>query len=98
VDKLLTAFQLWSTPVDDDPDAWKDDQYSVYRDARAVDETLTMIRDPKYGSMKNYVFIPGLERGDIAWSMWGWEGDPAQLVESVSQAWDALINDANGIK
>jgi ABC-type glycerol-3-phosphate transport system substrate-binding protein len=98
VDKLLTAFQLWSTPVDDDPDAWKDDQYSVYRDARAVDETLTMIRNPKYGSTKNYIFIPGLERGDIAWSMWGWEGDPAQLVESVSQAWDALINEANGTK
>lgn len=98
VDKILYAVQLWYTPVDDDPDAWKDDQYSVYRDARAVDETLTMIRNPKYGSTKYYVFIPGLERGDIAWNMWYWEGDPAQLVESVSQAWNALINDANGIK
>jgi ABC-type glycerol-3-phosphate transport system substrate-binding protein len=97
VDKILYAFQLWHTPIDDDPDAWKDDQYSIYRDFRAVDETLAMIRDPKYGSMKYYVFIPGLERGDIAWNMW-WDGvDPAQLVESVSQSWDALINDANGI-
>jgi ABC-type glycerol-3-phosphate transport system substrate-binding protein len=97
VDKILYAFQLWNTPIDDDPDAWKDDQYSIYRDSRAVDETLAMIRDPKYGSMKYYVFIPGLERGDIAWNMW-WDGvDPAQLVESVSQSWDALINDANGI-
>jgi ABC-type glycerol-3-phosphate transport system substrate-binding protein len=98
VDRILYAVQLWNTPVDDDPDAWKDDQYSIYRDARAVDETLTMIRNPKYGSVKNYVFIPGLERGDIAWAMWWWEGDPAQLVESVSQSWNALINDANGIK
>lgn len=98
VEKILHAVQLWHTPVDDDPDAWKDDQYSIYRDSRAVDETLAMIRNPKYGSMKNYVFIPGLERGDIAWAMWWWEGDPAQLVESVSQSWNALINDANGIK
>jgi ABC-type glycerol-3-phosphate transport system substrate-binding protein len=94
--KILYAFQLWNTPIDDDPDAWKDDQYSIYRDFRAVDETIAMIRDPKYGSMKYYVFIPGLERGDIAWNMW-WDGvDPAQLVESVSQSWGALINDANG--
>ncbi|MDR0375768.1 MAG: extracellular solute-binding protein [Treponema sp.] len=97
VEKILYAFQLWSTPVDDDPDAWKDDQYNIYRDSRAVDETLAMIRDPMYGSMKYYLFIPGLERGDIAWNMWFEGADPAQLVESVSQSWNALINEANGI-
>jgi hypothetical protein len=57
-----------------------------------------MIRNPKYSSLKNYLYIPGLERGDIAWAMWWHEGDPAQLVESVSQAWNALISDANNIK
>lgn len=98
VDKILYAVQLWYTPIDDDPNAWKDDQYSIYRDSFAVDETLTMLRNPKYGSINYHKYIPGLERGDIAWSMWWWEGDPAQLVESVSQAWNALINDTNNIK
>jgi len=98
VDRILYAVQLWYTPIDDDPNAWKDDQYSIYRDSRAVDETLAMLRNPRYGSLKNYVYIPGLERGDIAWAMWWWEGDPAQLVESVSQSWNALINDANNIR
>ena len=98
VDKILHAVQLWYTPIEDDSDAWKIDYYNQYRDSRAVDETLAMLRDPKYGSIKNYVYIPGLERGDIAWAMWWWEGDPAQLVESVSQSWNALINDANGIR
>ena len=97
-DKILQAVKLWYTPVVDDADAWKLEQYPNYRDARAVDETLAMIRNPKYGSMKYYTYINGLQRGDIAWNMWWYEGDPAQLVESVSQAWNALINDANGIK
>ena len=98
VEKIIHAVMLWYTPIDDDPNEWKDAQYPLYRDARAVDETLAMLRNPKYSSWKNYRYIPGLERGDIAWQMWWWEGDPAQLVESVSQAWNALINDANGIK
>jgi len=44
---------------------------------------------------KNYKFIPGLERGTIAWEMWWFEGQPAQLVESVSQDWNTKINEAN---
>jgi ABC-type glycerol-3-phosphate transport system substrate-binding protein len=98
VDKILAAVQLWYTPVDDDANAWKYDFYSQYRDTRAVDETLVYFRTQKYSSIKNYVYIPGLERGDIAWALWWHEGDPAQLVESVSQSWNALIRDANNIK
>jgi len=98
VDKILYAVQLWYTPIDSNPNAWKDDQYSIYRDIRAVDETLAMIQDPKYSLTNYFTYIPGLNRGDIAWAMWWWEGDPAQLIESVSQSWNALINDANGIK
>ena len=98
VDKIMIALQLWHTPIDDDLNAWKYDLYSQYRDTRAVDETIAMFRNPKYASIKNYVYIPGLERGDIAWALWWHEGDPAQLVESVSQSWNALINDANNIK
>lgn len=96
--KILYAVQLWYTPVDASADAWKYDFYNQYRDSRAVDETLAMLRNPKYASIKNYVYIPGLERGDIAWAMWWHEGDPAQLVESVSQSWNDLIRQANNIK
>jgi ABC-type glycerol-3-phosphate transport system substrate-binding protein len=95
VDRILYAVQLWYTPLDDD---WKSNLYHVYRDTRAVDETIAMIRNPKYSVWKNHLFIPGLNRGDIAWQMWWHEGDPAQLVEAVSQTWNALIADANGIK
>ncbi|MDR0472608.1 MAG: extracellular solute-binding protein [Treponema sp.] len=98
VDKILYAVQLWETPIDNDPNAWKDEHYSIYRDIRAVDETLALIQKPQNGLINYHVYIPGLNRGDIAWAMWWWEGDPAQLIESVSQSWNTIISDANGIK
>lgn len=92
VDQILWALSLWYTPVTDD---WKSVWYNFFRDSRAVDETLALIRNTDLHMQKNHVFIPGLERGRIAWEMWYHEGDPAQLVEAVSQSWDALIDDVN---
>ncbi|GHU71271.1 hypothetical protein FACS189450_07040 [Spirochaetia bacterium] len=95
VDKIMYAVKLWYTPVDDQPDAWKDSLYNIYRDDRAINETRTMMRDPKYSTWKNVNMIPGLERGNIAWNMWNEGQDPAQLIESVSQNWNYTIGEAN---
>jgi ABC-type glycerol-3-phosphate transport system substrate-binding protein len=92
VEKILWAVALWYTPTDDD---WKSNWYSYFRDARAVDETLALARDPKLAMIKYFAYINGLERGDIAWQMWWHEGEPAQLVEAVSQDWNTKIADAN---
>ena len=92
VDKIMHALALWYTPVNDD---WKSGLYNTFRDSRAVDETIALIRDTKLHMTKYYAYINGLERGDIAWEMWWHEGDPAQLIESVSQSWNALIADSN---
>ena len=94
VDKILWALALWYTPVNTD---WKSPEYNMFRDTRAVDETLELIRTPKMSMIKYYTYINGLERGDIAWNLWWFEGEPSQLVESVSQSWNALIDDANSI-
>jgi ABC-type glycerol-3-phosphate transport system substrate-binding protein len=92
VEQILYALNLWYTPVTDD---WKSGMYNTFRDSRAVDETLALIRDTSLHMSKNYVFIPGLNRGNIAWEMWYHEGDPAQLIESVSANWNNLIADVN---
>jgi len=92
VDKILWAVSLWHTPLDND---WKSGQYNFFRDARAVDETMAYVFDPDLSMIKYYSYINGLERGDLAWYLWGHEGDPSQLVEAVSQDWNAKIADAN---
>jgi len=92
VEKIIWAVTLWYTPVDDD---WKSGQYNYFRDSRAVDETLALVRDPKLSMIKYFSYINGLERGDIAWNMWYLDGEPASLIESVSQDWNTKINEAN---
>jgi ABC-type glycerol-3-phosphate transport system substrate-binding protein len=92
VEKILWAVARWYTPVDDD---WKSGQYNYFRDSRAVDETLVLVRDPKLAMIKYFSYINGLERGDIAWEMWYHDGEPAQLIERVSQDWNTKIAEAN---
>jgi len=95
VERILYALNLWHMPVSDN---WKEGMYTAFRDRRAVDETMAMIRDPKYGAFRNYIMIPGFNRGEISGQMWWYDGEPAQLVEEVSQKWNALIDDANSIE
>jgi len=89
---IMWAVQAWLTPIDDN---WKASLYPNYRDRRAVDETWPIIRDPALQVWRNHLSVPNLERGDIAWQIFGHKGQPAQLIEAVSQKWNALINDAN---
>jgi ABC-type glycerol-3-phosphate transport system substrate-binding protein len=92
VEQILYALNLWYTPVTDD---WKSGWYNTFRDSRAVDETLAIIRDTSRHINKNHVLIPGLNTGDIAYGMWYHEGDPAQLIERVSSNWNNRIADVN---
>lgn len=96
-DSILFAYSLWMSPApgNEDPDMWKAGQYPNYRDRRAVDETLSMLRDPAFTRMPYNVLVPGFKPGDIAWNMWVEGSDPARLIESVSQSYDDIISKAN---
>ena len=92
IDAILWAVQAWVTPIDTN---WKLKEYANYRDRRAVDETMALIRDKKLQQWKYHLHVPGLNRGGIAWEIWYHEGEAAQLIEAVSQSWNNLIEDAN---
>jgi len=94
VDAILWAVQSWVTPVEND---WRLAEYPNYRDRRAVDETIALIRDQRLWQWKYHLHVPGLNRGGIAWEIWHHDGEPAQLIEAVSQSWNNLIADANGL-
>jgi ABC-type glycerol-3-phosphate transport system substrate-binding protein len=94
IDAIIWAYQAWATPPDDN---WRLGEYPNYRDRRAVDETIALIRDQKLWQWKYHLHVPGLNRGGIAWEIWYHDGEPAQLIEKVSQNWNALIADANGL-
>jgi hypothetical protein len=92
VDAIMWAVQAWNISIDAD---WRVGMYHAFRDIRAVNETMRHIRDPALQQWKFHIFIPGLNRGNIAWEMWWFDGEPAQLIESVSQNWNLRIEDAN---
>jgi len=92
VDAILWALQAWNATLDA---RWQTALYPVFRDVRAVDETMALIRDPQLQKFRNNILVPGLNRGTIAWEMWWFDGEPAQLIESVSQSWNMRIQDAN---
>jgi len=95
VDRILFAVNLWLTPIDPD---WKAGLWQHYRDRRAVDETWALIRNPALNVWRYHLHVPGFNRGGIAWQVWWHDGEPAQLIEAVSQQWNALIEDANGLQ
>jgi hypothetical protein len=92
VDAILWVLQAWINPVIED---WRLIQYPYFRDRRAVDETLVLLRDQSLLRWRYHQHVPGFSTSGIAWELWHHDGEAAQLVESVSQNWNALINDAN---
>jgi hypothetical protein len=92
VARTVEALAMWERPTGL---PWQDGLWHLFRDRRAVTETMTIIRNPALYVVPYWTMIPGLQRGHIAWEMWWHDGDPAQLVEAVSLQWNALINDVN---
>jgi len=95
VERIVAAVDLWYRPVDESPYAWQDGLWHIFRDARAVTETMAIIRDPSLMIWQYHRMVPGLERGHISWYMWYHDGEASQLIEAVSVAWNALIADLN---
>ncbi|WP_312102027.1 extracellular solute-binding protein [Lachnoclostridium sp.] len=96
-DKIAFAYNLWTNPVPgyEEEESWKLSAYSQYRDERAVDETLTMMRSGENGVLLLESYVAGLETGDICYGLGVSAATAAEKVESVQQSWGALIADAN---
>jgi ABC-type glycerol-3-phosphate transport system substrate-binding protein len=97
-DDIMFAYNLFTNPVpgyEDDDTAWKFGSYDDFRDARAVDETLAMLRSGKHSALRLDYFVPSFEVGRVAWDIWDLDYSPARLIESASQEWNAVIEAAN---
>lgn len=94
-EKILKAFDLWSTPTPgyDSPDAWKEGYYAGFRDERAVDETLEIMMatpNPRFDTL-----IPGLSQGDIIWGVTGGWASPQEAYDNCKNVWQSLLDDCN---
>jgi len=100
LDNIIFAFGLWNEPTpgwEDDTEVWKYDFYQRYRDSRAVDETLAMMRKLEHNYLKLHPFILNLETGNVAYNIWSMESTPIELIEATREEWDYRISEVNRI-
>ena len=94
-EKIAKAFDLWTDPIPgyDNEDAWKEDFYPMFRDSRAVDETLVFMKEntnPRYDTL-----IAGFSSGSFIFNFWGGWATPQEQYEATKNEWQGVINDAN---
>lgn len=96
-EKIAFALSLWANPTPgyEGDDDWAYSYYASFRDDRAVDETLAMMRDEKYQALNYTPLIYGLDLGDIAYEVYARQSTPQECIEAVESQWDARIADAN---
>lgn len=93
------CFDLYTDPVPgyEDDEAWKEDYYSTYKDTRAVDETLSLMRKGKVSQRLDlYVgeFQDFLGAGFIWDSACGMI-TPKEAIENQMPFWNAAISGRN---
>jgi hypothetical protein len=93
--KIAFAFNLFSepTPGYDAPDDWKTFYYNQFRDTRAVDDSIARLK--KNGVVWYNTLVTGLNVGDIIYTVYAQAATPAEQIEKVAPAWQALIDEAN---
>jgi len=97
---LMYAYNLYTEPLPydaDNPDFWKDGAYGYqrFRDARAVDYTMSMFYNG-LASLNNRAYVPGIDWGPtFDWgSIFGAE-TVIEKIEAAKPVVDAAISEAN---
>ncbi|OON95042.1 MAG: hypothetical protein ATN31_02045 [Candidatus Epulonipiscioides saccharophilum] len=98
---IAFAYNIWQTaaPGYDEPDAWMTGLYPLYRDDRAIEETMVMLRSPGIGKVDYSSSIAGNIRTSSALEQVAWGGmSPVESVEAQAPLWQAEIDKLNGVK
>lgn len=96
--KIAFAFNLFteSTPGYGESEDWKNGFYGKYRDDRAVDETVAMMREAEHQFVWYTDLIPGYDLGpDYIWDVYARATTPAEKAEAMRATWQAYIDEAN---
>lgn len=96
---IAFAYDLYTNPTPgyDDEEDWKSHYYARYRDTRAVDDTIAILRDSNYAAISYVDLIPGYDLGpDFYWDVYGLTMTPAEKLESVQNQWQAYLDAVNG--
>ncbi|ONI46384.1 hypothetical protein AN641_01575 [Candidatus Epulonipiscioides gigas] len=95
---IAFALDIWSSPPPgyEGDKNWKTAAYPVYRDDRAVEETLVMLREPDVARVDYQYFIAGnVNIGDFINRIYYDGVSPIEALESVEAVWQAELDKIN---
>ncbi|ONI46450.1 hypothetical protein AN642_03120 [Epulopiscium sp. SCG-B10WGA-EpuloA2] len=95
---IAFAYDIWTdaAPGYDGPEDWKSSLYPLYRDERAIEETMVLLRTPGIGLTDYSSAIAGNIRTSqaVEYVNWG-QMTPAEAIESQKPLWQAEIDKLN---
>ena len=94
VEKVMFAYDLYTetTPGYTIDESWKQTYYAQFRDSRAVDETLVLMREDEHRILDYKSMIPKTDYGDFSYAVYK---TPAEQLEEMTPQWDGYIKKAN---
>ena len=93
---IAFAFDCFTepTPGYEATDSWKNQYYPVFRDTRAVDETLARMRT---NGVAGNDLVAGVDVGDVIYGVYAKAKTPAEAIEEIKPKWQAILDEANGL-
>lgn len=95
---IAFAYNLWTTPPPgyDEPDAWKTSLYPLYRDERAIEETVAMLREPGVGVSDYSSLIAGnIKTGTLIEDVYWNKASMIESIEAQKGIWQAELDKMN---
>lgn len=99
---VALIMQEWNDYLEgEDAESWKEEWYSWFRDAYAVDETMVMQKQPEnrvYGSYNKFPGVEAIVEEKLMIPLSNGEITPAAGVEAITPQVEAVINEVLGQK
>ncbi|OON97589.1 MAG: hypothetical protein ATN31_08050 [Candidatus Epulonipiscioides saccharophilum] len=97
-ENIAFALDIWSNPAPgyDGAEDWKLSEYKLFRDERAVDETLALARKDGVRKFDYHFAMSGFDLAAFYNPLTRNGMSVSEGLESVQGIWDAAINKANG--
>lgn len=96
-EKIAFAYDLYTEPIEEfsEDEAYCEQYYDKFRDDRAVDETLMMMKEEKRKQTSYLPMITNMELGDYCYGVYALAVSPSKKIEELSSKWEKQVEKVN---
>lgn len=96
-EKIAFAYDLYTQPIEgfSEDEAYCEQYYDKFRDDRAVDETLMMMKEEKRKQTSYLPMITNMELGDYCYGVYALAVSPSKKIEELSSKWEKQVEKVN---